>query len=90
MESVKRICCVARDGSRCPGGYPIWTGGVYEAQPRADGVVTWRRVGSYGGTRATRRASRRFCDYLRDVAPHEWSEARVRHGDAVVVNKEVQ
>jgi len=84
IESGDLVCCVARDGSRqasCGGGFsrPIWTGAIYEAKARkSDGVLTWRRVDDFGGTRSGDRPSNKFHDELTESAPHEWRT--VRHG----------
>lgn len=78
---------VARDGSNMAGtggGYsvPIWCSAIYRAVRRADGLLTWRRVGDYRDStsgrsisgpmveRAEARARERGCDYIE----------RVRHG----------
>lgn len=81
------VCTVARDGSRmanCGGGHhkPIWTGAIYEAVPRTrDGVLTWRRIGSFGDTRCGIAPSSRFVEELKELAEYEW--LNVRHGQLV-------
>ena len=83
MSDQIRVCCVARDGSRCANkgnhAYPIWTGGIYELVARKkDGVRTWRRVGSFGGTRAGYLPSPKFVAELQEQAEYEWQP--VTHG----------
>lgn len=76
-----RVCTVARDGSRCANGYPIWVGGIYEARARkSDGVLTWRRVGCFGDDRSGKRPSAKFELELQSEAEHEWIDG-IRHGD---------
>lgn len=87
QQEGDRICTVARDGARIaklPNGLsiPIWTGAIYEAKRRRDDrVLTWRRVGSFGGTRATDEPSRAFEDHLKAEAEHQWVDMdSVWHG----------
>ena len=82
-----RVCCVVRDGSRQAktpvGTVPIWTGGIYEARCRkSDGILTWRRVDSFGGTVSGHKPSNKFLQQLQSEAPYEWLD--VRHGQFVM------
>lgn len=89
-----RVCTVARDGARMAGvnkgtaylAFPIWTGAIYEARARkADGVLTWRKVGTFGGTRTgSPHPSPSFVAELQDDAPHPWLDF-VRNGQRVHV-----
>jgi hypothetical protein len=81
-----RVCCVGRDGAKMArlhfGAFaPIYTGAVYEARRRVrDGVLTWRRIGSYGGTRSSLHGpSETYLEELYASAPYRW--LKVRHGD---------
>lgn len=84
-----RTCTIARDGARlayCRDGFavPIWTGGIYQAVRRkSDGVLTWRRVGSYGGTRSGIEPSRAYVAELIEGAPCPWALGGVVHGERV-------
>lgn len=88
------MCTVARDGSRIAEiikhgerffFVSIWIGAIYEAKRRIrDGVLTWRRVGSFGPTRSGRKPSAAFLDELRETAPHPWID-EVRNGKVVEV-----
>lgn len=92
MEGT-RICTVARDGARCAdvvrGGtrlsFPLWTGAIYEARRRQrDGYLTWRRVGSYGGTRSgSPDPSPAFVAELVTKAEYPWRPG-IRHGHLVL------
>jgi hypothetical protein len=74
-----KVCCGARDGARVYSHGAIYTGGIYELVARkSDGIPTFRRVGSFGGTRAGRGISAKFMNELRESAPHQW--LGVRHG----------
>lgn len=55
-----KVVCVARAGNRCANvrrgrstlSFPIYEIGIYETRARkADGVVTWRRIGAVANTR---------------------------------------
>ena len=68
-----RVCTVARDGSRMAGvgtmHWPIWIGGIYEAKRRVrDGVLTWRRVDSFGDTRSGNSPRAKFVAELKAAA----------------------
>lgn len=75
-----RVCTIGRDGARQAGPYAsIYTGKVYEAQPRKDGVLTWRLVDTFGGTRSGKSApSAKFKAEVKAAATHEWKD--VSHG----------
>jgi len=92
---MQQVVTVARDGQRCAnvrrGGvrlsFPVWIIAVYEARPRKrDGVVTWRRVESYGPSVACARGpssalvERAVAFALDTGLPFA---ACVRHGDVV-------
>lgn len=85
-ETTRRICTVSRDGTRMANvgiiSRPIWTGGIYEARQRKDGVWTWRRVGSFGPTRSGIAPSDKFIAELQAVAEHPW-EDDIKHGTPV-------
>ena len=77
------LCTVARDGHRmAKSRYPIWTGAIYEVKARKqDGVVTWRRVGNFGGTRSGYHPSTKFVRELHSEAPYDWEPyTYLRHG----------
>lgn len=62
---------------------PIWTGAIYEARKRQrDGVLTLRRVGSFGDTRSGFEPSPAFIAELQDAAEHPWVD-KARNGDVV-------
>lgn len=95
MREGQRVCTVARDGPRTAGvqrgeyffAVPIWTGAIYEVRKRKrDGVLTMRRVGSYGNTRAGWKPSAAFIDDLREAAPYPWMD-KVRNGKVVSEEK---
>ena len=78
-----RVWCPARDGARTANfgnnfSRPIWTGGIYEAKRRQDGIITWRRVGSFGGTRSGIAPSESFRAELAEQIA--LPELHVRHG----------
>lgn len=82
---------VGRDGSRMTGGpasKPIFTGAIYRAEKRQrDNKLTWRRVGSYGGTRAGHRPSGKFLAELQAHAAEAgkpfYHYRKVSHGHSV-------
>lgn len=84
-----RCCTVARDGMRralCDNGrfVPIWTGVIYEARARKnDGKLTWRRLRSFGSSRAYRKPSKQFVEHLKRIAEYEWMDD-VKNNDLVV------
>jgi hypothetical protein len=53
-------------------GYPYSQGKIYEAQRGRDGLLRWRLVDTFGGTRAGRRA--KFTRELQSAAPYPWLE----------------
>ncbi len=62
QETVEgsRVVTVARDGqkmAKCGGRFsvPIYCTAIYTAKRRADGLMTWRRTGSYSDGTAGRR-----------------------------------
>ena len=78
-----RVCTVARDGQRTARvnhwTVPIWTGAIYEAMRRKrDGLLTWRRVGSFGRTASGHSPSAKFVIELQAEADHPWQS--VSHG----------
>lgn len=80
FEEGDRIATVARFGTATTGRWPIWCGAVYEARRRRrDGVLTWRRVGSFGATRSGKEPSALFVRQLKRVAEYPWKDG-VRHG----------
>ena len=92
---MQQVVTVARDGARCAnikrGGvrlsFPVWTVAVYEARARKrDGVVTWRRVESYGPSVACARGpSDALVERARSFALDTGLPfaRKVRHGDVV-------
>lgn len=91
MREGDRVCTVARDGARTAGvqkgpwyfAVPIWTGAVYEVRRRQrDGILTFRRVGSFGETRASWEPSKAFIAELQAEAEHPWVDC-VRHGKVI-------
>lgn len=81
-----RVATVGRDGARCARvakgefSVPCWTGKIYEAVHRADGILTWRFRAKFGGSRSGRKPSAQFCRDLQTDLPLPWV-AQVRHGD---------
>ena len=75
-----RVCTVGRDGAKSGGKFAsLFTGKIYEAAPRKDGVLTWRLVDTFGGTRSGKgSASAKFVAELRAAAMHDWQD--VSHG----------
>ena len=61
------------------GKRPTWTGAIYVARARKDGVLTWRRDGSFGEVRPGREPSTEFVEFLKQIAPHPWSDG-ASHG----------
>ena len=53
-----KVVCIARHGNKCANvrrgkstlSFPIYEIGIYEARPRKDGGVTWRRAGAVAGS----------------------------------------
>jgi len=86
VREGERVCCCGRDTWSAPSTrWSYWTGKVYEAKARRrDGLLTWRLVDTYGGTRSGREPSAKFRAELRAKAPHPWSDAPVHHGDMVL------
>ena len=85
--TARRVATVARWGSATANRYPLWCGAVYEARRRVrDGVLTWRRVESFGGTRSGWRPSGLFVRQLKAVAEYPWMDD-VRHGTEVESSK---
>jgi hypothetical protein len=74
-------CSVGRDGAKMATirhgllSFPIFTGKIFRATRRKDGVLTWRLWGTYGGSRSGY-PSRRFREELEKAAPHPWGECR--------------
>lgn len=86
-----KVCSVARDGSRVAGvekgdayfAFPIWIGAIYQAKRRQrDGVLTLRRVGSFGDTRTGYQPSPEYVDELKEQAPHPWMDGAT-HGKVI-------
>lgn len=89
MEVYATVCTVGRHGSRCAHfgkrmWAPIYVGAIYEARRRRrDGILTWRRVGSFGRP-TSGEPSARFIAKLREESPYPWREpGTVRHGSVV-------
>lgn len=76
-----RVCCWAATGKSAGRYAQLYTGKIYEAVRRkSDGVLTWRAVGEFGGTRSGKRSpSLKFVEELHAAAEHPWR--MVRHGD---------
>ena len=74
-------CYVGRDGAKLAKirrgelSFPVFTGKVFRATRRKDGILTWRLYSTYGGSRSGY-PSRRFRAELTTTAPHEWRECR--------------
>jgi hypothetical protein len=77
-------CAVGRDGAKMATiqrgmgsiSFPVYTGKIFRATRRKDGVLTWRLWGKYGGSRSGHHPSARFLNYLEATAPHAWGECR--------------
>lgn len=81
------VCYADREHGRthgASGGEERTAHRSYEARARkADGVLTWRKVGTFGGTRTgSPHPSPSFVAELQDDAPHPWRDG-VRNGDKV-------
>ena len=77
-----RVSTVGRRTTKGGGKRPIWTGANYVAKKRKDGVLTWRRDGSYGEVRPGREPSPEFISFLKSVAPFPWLD-EAGHGGEV-------
>lgn len=65
----RRVVTVARYGSKlAKSRWPIWTGAIYEARARKDGVRTYRLVERFGPTRSGNKPSRKFVSDVREAA----------------------
>jgi hypothetical protein len=75
-----RVCTIGRNGAKMAGKFAqLYTGKIYEATPRKDGVLTWRMVGTFGGTRSGKgKPSAKFIVEVQEASMHEWRD--VRHG----------
>jgi hypothetical protein len=75
-----RVCTVGRDGAKMAGKFAqVYTGKIYEATPRKDGVLAWQLVGKFGGSRSgSGKPSAKFIAEIKAAAQHEWRD--VRHG----------
>jgi hypothetical protein len=71
-----KVCTIGRDGSRMAGKFAqVFTGKIYEATARKDGVLTWRLVGTFGGTRSGKGSpSALFVREIMAAAPHAWMD----------------
>ena len=71
-----RVCTVGRDGAKCASHSAIFTGKIYEAKQRKDGMLVWSLVGKFGGTRTGKsRPSAKFVAELKAIAQHAWVDA---------------
>ena len=71
------VCTVGRDGAKAAGKYAsIYTGKVYKAVARkSDGVLTWRLIDTFGGTRSgSRGPSAKFVGELKESAEYTWAD----------------
>lgn len=91
MREGDRVCTVARDGAKTAGvqrgetffAVPVWIGAIYEVKAHTrTGVLTYRRVGSFGESRAGFHPSKSYVAELKEAAPHPWRDG-VRNGDKV-------
>ena len=73
-----RIATVGRHGARTARvgrfSFPIWTGKIYQAERRADGVLTWQLVAKFGGTTSGNAVSMSFADGVRAMAENNGLE----------------
>jgi N12 class adenine-specific DNA methylase len=87
--SVKEGDKVATVGSApSRGGYSYSTGKIYEATRNADGRLTWKLAGEFGGTRSGR--SDKFVRELKESAPYPWmnhvSHGQLANGSAAIAS----
>jgi hypothetical protein len=82
-----RICSYGRLGSKVAQvgkmSFPIWTGTIHETHRTKNGYYIWKRVGSYGGSRAGRLISPKYLRELRKDPPYLWSDIRIIHNSIV-------
>ena len=73
-----------------PGWKPDYTGVIYVAKRRSDGVLTWRQDGYFGGEAVALKVGIRpeNIDQLMTIAPHPWCSWAV-HGKEVYLEKKV-
>lgn len=68
-----KVCTVGRDGAKCASHSAIFTGKIYEAKQRKDGMLVWSLVGTFGGTRTAKsRPSSKFVAELQAIAQYAW------------------
>jgi len=68
-----KICTVGRYGSKCASHSAVFTGKIYEAKQRKDGMLVWSLVSMFGGTRTGKGvASNKFVAELKAKAEHQW------------------
>ena len=68
-----KVCTVGRDGAKCASHSAIYTGKIYEAVQRKDGMLVWSLVGKFGGTRTGKsRPSAKFVAELKAIAEYAW------------------
>ena len=79
MKIGDRICTAARLGNKLRGGYPVWSGAIYEVRVRRHGRVSmghsktaFYRVGSFGRAASGRRPSGKLVAELEKQAKHPW------------------
>ena len=69
----RRTKVIAKAIKKGSGGLrPIWTGAIYVARARKDGVLSWRRDGSFGEFRPGHEPSDEFIQLLKSIAPYPW------------------
>jgi hypothetical protein len=84
ITSGDLIATVGRDGAKVTQYSSIYTGKLYQATPRKrDGVLVWRLVKTFGGTRTAKvKPSRKFAQELRKIAADRgwaWLESCKQH-----------
>ena len=68
-----KVCTVGRYGSKCASHSAVFTGKIYEAKQRKDGVLVWSLVSTFGGTRTGNgSASNKFVAELKAKAEYSW------------------
>ena len=82
MKEGDRVATVGRRTGNNKKKLPGWTGAVYVASSRRDGVLIWRRDGSFGPCMSGRHPPEWFIEALKKIAEHPWRDG-VLHGDVV-------
>ena len=76
FKAGDRVASVGNGPSK--GGYAYSEGRIYEAQPNGLGLLTWKKAGTFGGTRAGR--SEKFVKELKEQAEYPWLSSATHNG----------